>query len=712
MKNKNNSLFSISLYIDALKQLRLIGFISFGIISAISVIIMAGKTMDDKYYRSTLRIVTTLAACIPMYLIFMLCVPIMTLFLFSFLTKRSASDYFHSLPQKRGCLYNTYFLAIATWNFIITFGTAIVIGVAYGIEKSYFVFSFMNLIRFSFAVFLSGLLVEVSILIACAITGTIFTNICVAGLILFLPRLIMMLMARMITSNLEILVQSKILPLFDYNYNPIFGSIMTLFGSEEMIYDIGGLVYTFVIVIIYFIAGHYLFVERKSETAGNPSANRALQCIIRVGLAIPVCMLSIRYIFRTLINDKISLNSQDWFSVFVFYLIAIAVMLLYELISTKKIKYVVRAIPSIGILAILNILLMLSMYGIYVSQLNYKPEVGDISYITVSNTKNIKTDDYFEKAISSKKISSTELKTFMSEMLKKNIGYEKTSYPQERNNLSKTAYSNDKTTDNSSKKGAYVTVGFKTGITMKYRKLYLDSAEYEEYLNILFASEDIKDFYIDLPEYDKNLMTIHVLDFIDDGISAEESEEIYEILREEAKGMDYNSWFNLVYDQYPMIGLIWSYNINDIETRTYLLSSLDMPKTFLKYMNLMNGSDAEAKLDDVMGLIFDNTDAVYRVDVSAYKPDSMNFTDIHINNKSSLQNPLETVKKLNSIIDRKSFGKIDSLERTDMVLVRMDVSVDYNITGAESDYKANSKNCTIFTYVDKQIFEEIVSLNK
>ena len=64
MKNKNNSLFNIGLYIDALKQLRLIGFISFGIISAISVIIMAGRTMDMEYYGSTPVVVTTLATCI------------------------------------------------------------------------------------------------------------------------------------------------------------------------------------------------------------------------------------------------------------------------------------------------------------------------------------------------------------------------------------------------------------------------------------------------------------------------------------------------------------------------------------------------------------------------------------------------------------------------------------------------------------------------
>lgn len=710
MKNKNNSLFNIGLYIDALKQLRLIGFISFGIISAISVIIMAGRTMDMEYYGSTPVVVTTLATCIPMYLIFMLCVPIMTLYLFSFLTKRSASDYFHSFPQNRGCLYNTYFLAIATWNFIITFGTAIVIGVAYGIANSYFVFSYMNLIRFSIAIFLCGLMVEVSISIACAITGTLFTNICVAALILFLPRLIMMLMVRMITSNLEILVQSKILPLLDYNYNPIFCSIRTVFGSREIIYDIGGLVYTFVIVMIYFIVGHYLFVRRRSETAGNPSANRVLQCIIRVGIAIPVCMFSIRYIFKTLINDKISLNSQDWFSVFVFYLMAVALMLLYELISTKKIKNVVRAIPSIGILAIFNILLMLSMYGIYESQLNYNPEVGDISYITVSYMNNNKNPDYYEKMLSSKKIDSAELKTFLSDILEKNIGYEKTSYPQDRYNLKETVYSNGKTTvDNLTKKGGFITIGFKTGITTKYRKLYLNSAEYEEYFNILFASDDIREFYLNLPEYDKNLMTI---DTPNKDLSAEGKEEIYESLREELKSVDYNTWYNLLYKQGTEGNLLWSYNINDTETVTYLPLTVYTPKTVLKYMNLINGSDAEAKLDDVMGKIFDNTDAVYSVDVSGYKTSGEDFTHyLHVTNKSILQNPLETVKKLNSIIDRKLFGKIDSLERTDKVLVRMDVTVHYNIIGTETNYKSNYKKCTIFTYVDKQIFEEIVSLN-
>jgi len=165
MKIKNLSFINGKLYLDALKQLRLIGFICFGILSIFSVLIPIGtaiNTYNSTFYDHASNVaiyvapilVTTRESFFAMFFIFVLFTPLLTIYLFSFLTKRNACDYFHSFPQRRGCLYNTYFAAVTTWIFIFTFGTALISGITYGILSKYFVFSYLNLVKYSISIFL------------------------------------------------------------------------------------------------------------------------------------------------------------------------------------------------------------------------------------------------------------------------------------------------------------------------------------------------------------------------------------------------------------------------------------------------------------------------------------------------------------------------------------------------------------------------------
>jgi len=702
MKRKINNIINLKLYIDVLKQLRLIGFVCLGILAIIVVLMPIGEAIDleQSIHKSYPIVTTTIQASRMMYLIFIVFTPILTIYIFSFLTKRNACDYFHSFPQKRGCLYNTYFAALATWIFIITAGTALFTGITYAILSKYFVFSYVNLIRYSISIFLCALLVAATIAIACSITGTIFTNIVVTGLILFLPRLITTIAISIVTSNLRMLVPTKILPLLDYNYNLIFNSLSGFFGSSDSnIYQFSSVIYTAVLSIIYIAVGRYLFVKRKSETAGNPAANKILQCIIRLGIAIPICMISVDNIFNIVIGEK-AVNNSDIFSIIVFYIIAVIVMLLYELISTKRIKNVVSSIPSVGLLFLINVLIILLINGIYESQLNFNPSASDVKYIVVSDTNTDSELDYFEYGMSGKKIANQELINLLVENLSKNIEYEKTSYPGNYYRNNSTSALTSYATKSMQEIQKYVTVGFKTGLTVKYRKLYLDADAYKKYRELLLSSEDIKDFYLNLPEYNKNLMSIS------NTLTVKENEEIYNTLKDELKSMDYNLWYSLISENHNIINLYWTYNVNDKNVFTVLPLTSYTPKALLKYINYTNKTVEASKLLDDIKNIIDGKAGSYNIIIQNYNSDLTESLEGINLGKGKIVDDKELFQKFYNVINTNYLTTMDSIKKDGQTFVKIDVSLQSD-TNSTNSYNSNY---TIYTYIDNTSYEELENM--
>lgn len=699
MKNKLSNIIKVKLYLDALKQLKLIGFICLGILLIISVLIPVGSAIDMNQYSSiSPRVITATRASFAMYLIFTIFTPILILYIFSFLTKRNACDYFHGFPQKRGCLFNTYFAATVTWIFILTFVTALVTGITYGILSKYFVFSYVNLFKYSLAIFLCSLLVAAAITLSCSITGTIFTNIVVTGLILFLPRFITAIAINIITSNLRMVVSSKILPLLDYSYNLVFNSVIMVFnGSRSSIYEIKGSIYTAILACIYIGVARLLFIRRKSETAGNPSANGILQCIIRISISIPICLIPLTYIFSVVIG-KDSLNAPDLFNVIVFYIIAVIVMLLYELISTKKFKNVVRSIPSVGLLLIINVFILLMLVGLYQSILNFKPTKENVEYLLISNSTSNNEMDYFEAAMSTKKITNKELIELLVSNLSKNIEYEKTSYP----GYSMTGSALMNYAKVPSYK--YITVGFKSGLTVKYRSLYLETQTYNEYISLLGSSNDAKEVYMNLPNYNKNLMTFN------SGLSEIENKDIYNTLKDEVKTLDYNQWYSLLYDNYNTIKIRWNYNLNDTTTQTVLPLTYDTPKALLKYIQAVNSVTDAQKVKEDLKHVLDN-DSRYNVTIQGFYSDfTQNMDVISRGNLGVMNIDREEdklfIEKLYKSLDTNSLALTNSISQKNMILVNLDIY----LKNGDDNSKGKNNSYSIYAFFDKTVLNDLKML--
>ena len=119
MKRK---LFDFGLYLDSLRRTALVGGLFTALMSVQSVIVVIGFLISASETKSrmlgqyTITTVGLLEINPMIFIIPLLAVPLLMFTLFGFLTKRSASDFWHSIPFSRECVYTTFILAAFSWG--------------------------------------------------------------------------------------------------------------------------------------------------------------------------------------------------------------------------------------------------------------------------------------------------------------------------------------------------------------------------------------------------------------------------------------------------------------------------------------------------------------------------------------------------------------------------------------------------------------------
>ena len=149
--------------------------------------------------------------------------------------------------------------------------------------------------------------------VSISITGNILSNICVTGLIMFLPRFIMLMVTELTVFHGEAyMISNSGVGLLDSSSNMIVGWVFSVFdmyngssGIADMVLSLTSNLYTLVLALIYIALGALLFVKRKSETAGKAANGKVLPMIIRtlIGFSIAfigVMIASVSYTHLTL----------------------------------------------------------------------------------------------------------------------------------------------------------------------------------------------------------------------------------------------------------------------------------------------------------------------------------------------------------------------------------------------------------------------------
>jgi len=356
-------MFHVNLYKEGLRRSLLPAALFIAVMLAAAILIPVGQIQSNLSAIADGRNpgITLISGFASNYLLIMAMVamaPSLTMSQFSFLNRRADSDFFHSLPHKRECVLISFTAATVTWLLLgIWVSTAVSVAI-YSVAAQFFVLSLSSILLTSLGVSVASVLVVAVVLVAMSVTGSKLSNFITAGLILFLPRMIMlvfteivMMMTRvLLPESLGILGQGGNIP-----FNAMFGNILGRYTAEDISIFVSGTLYSFVLALIYFILAIILFKRRKSETAGTPCQSGLVHTIIRVAVAFFVCLLAMVVIFDGILHEGSSLSSERLFYLGVIYLGAVAVYFGYELITTKKISNLKRSAWGLVALALLNV---------------------------------------------------------------------------------------------------------------------------------------------------------------------------------------------------------------------------------------------------------------------------------------------------------------------------------------------------------------------
>lgn len=554
MKNKY---FSKQFYLEGLKQLKLIGTI-FLILTVFFNVFLFQSDL------STNALLNINPLALATYTII---IPVMTLYLFSFLTKRNSSDFYHSIPCTKTALHISYGCSILTWTYGILFISTFInflIGKMFGVNFD--VYSAADLITSIIGFLICSLFVMASINIAQQLTGTLFTNIVVSGMIIFAPRFIITLIIDVIGTVCPYLNTDHMFFLLNNKNNLVFGTVYNVFTfnrSFSLIFKyIPGIIYTLILSLIYLSISLILCNKRKSESAGFSALNPRLQSVIRCLICLIVSMPAVNLLTNEIfVDNRYSYTS----TIALFYGLALFAYFIYELLSTKKIQNLKKIFPGLLVVIGLNVLIILSVFGVKKYTTIFEPSANDIKYFSTDIVSIDDNSKYTTLIASEIRIKDKDLIKRIADALDYTVSHADT--------LASTY------TD-------FYPICIKSGNTSYYRNIMMDDKLYSDINDYIYSNEDYMEKVTTLPSVSKCSFST---DSYYNGFTDKELKDIYTTFCSELKKKNVEDQLSLIYD--PLGASIDYLNVdfmyNDYYTSVYLPISLAMPKTYHVYLEAL-----------------------------------------------------------------------------------------------------------------------------
>ncbi len=250
---------------------------------------------------------------------------------FAFLNRRCDSDFYHSLPVRRLDLYLSVTLAALTWTVATVVLSTLASMVVYLFMDVPFVPAYYLLSVPFFIV--ATMLAFAAAAIACSITGTLFSNVILTGIVLLLPRFILFILARGIVAEAWIVGWRDLQGILSPNANIVTGMLVTL--TRRMlridIVSMGNIVYSLALACAELALGAWLFVRRPSELAERSARTGKLQTLFACLLTLPVMLLIVR--------------SPRKLTLVILLAASLIVYLIYQFVTLRSPKRVLRSLP-------------------------------------------------------------------------------------------------------------------------------------------------------------------------------------------------------------------------------------------------------------------------------------------------------------------------------------------------------------------------------
>lgn len=574
--------FNSHLFKEGFKQLKLFGIISL-IIYMLSVILIFINEVDG-------RRIVDIYDCNPLVLLsFTVLAPLFTLFLFSFITSRNSSDFYHSIPYTRTCIFVSFFASIAAWIALIHFSSTVVSVLLRMCFPDSFSIQWAEIIKPCIGIFICSMAVVCGVLFSQSITGTIFTNVLVTGIILFLPRIFTTIFIALINDQVFNIIPTQYYPaLLSGSKNMIVYPFLSVFTSGsvwgEIFTTYGEWFYTFVLGVVYFALALTFFKKRKSEVAGNAASSNTLQAIYRISVTMLVCMIPI-----TIICDKTeTFSSSDMPMYITIYVIAIVTYFLYEIITTRTVKRLVKIIPGIVIVAVLNVVIIAGVRLISDYELTNIPDSEDVEYVSLmsDDTYAYNNNDYVLPFISEVKITDRKIITSSINFLnvyidscKENPNYyvnNAESYP--------------------------VKIKMKNGSVI-YRNIPITETTMRNICNFAIENAQFQKSIDTLPPYSD--VTVDISSYYYSNFTSTHYKNVYETMCKEYKALDieqklylqlYNTNYSIFSEEMSSADTLCQIDVYTNNSRFSIpISAEYFPETSTKCLKLFAGSEKEIK---------------------------------------------------------------------------------------------------------------------
>lgn len=373
MKKRSCKLFDAGLYLESLRQLRLMGLtylLLCLVFTALPPILSGASLYSTPGYGQAAALY-----------VFDFVAPVTMAFLsFGYLMRRNASDFYHSLPITREAAFFSRTLAILTYaagtivlSLVLSFALFDIAGAVNWLQLP-------CLLSYHLLCFL---LVLACTLIGLSLTGTWFAALTVTGLVLFLPRMILVVIAGMAVSSGHILFPEEMGLLLNVNYNLPVSLIAAIFTGDTVygtdpfgyMFYLPSHLYTLGLSVLYLIVGCVLHHFRRSELARTAAPNRVMQHVTR-------CLVSLPLFLLLGACAAVCDWEVDSDTLTVLAVCAVLVYFLYELITTRKLRNLLPALAVLPIVAALG--LGIPWIGTFIGQQELKRCPAQEDIVSVS----------------------------------------------------------------------------------------------------------------------------------------------------------------------------------------------------------------------------------------------------------------------------------------------------------------------------------------
>ena len=381
MKNNsvNTRFFNFRLFLEALKRLRVVGLGSAILALTASALVPAVTWIEmGSFSRTEIYEMDTQLLCVPAGVMVALA-PLFFAVLFSFLQSRKESDFFHAIPYTRTCVYVSFVTAALAFVWAIQIACGLVAGILWGMIPRVAA-DIGGMIAYVGVSMLAAAMLSAFMMLALTVSGTAGSCsllFCLfAGFVRVVCAIFLGCMDTFFIIDTNGMWDTSVLsPLWLQPIN-IFVYLIEPTVAATTLYSPANILYSLCVTVAVFAFSGLLYNRRKSEMAGNPAPGVRTQALFRIlfttlpALLIPLLLVT---------------GDAEGAIMLVLVVGVLLVYFLYELITTKRPKNLLKIFPGLGIVAGACVAFLLAFGAYYAVTVNETVTPSEVKWVSVDS---------------------------------------------------------------------------------------------------------------------------------------------------------------------------------------------------------------------------------------------------------------------------------------------------------------------------------------